>query len=247
MADLPSARFQNLRVFLNVGLDYAGPFEFKESDRRKAPRSKGYLVIFICMSTKAVHLEFATSLSTKSFLAALDRFCARRGLCKQIFSDCGTNFQGASNHFKEIQEFLKRSNPEISQHLAKKEIKWNFNPPAAPHFGGLWEAAVKSTKHHLQRVMGTLVLTYEEMNTLLTRIEAILNSRPIGTMITDPNDGDYLSPGHFIIGSPLLAPPEIDSSDTPMNRLQRYELLQQAVQCFLEEMVTGIRSNPDSS
>lgn len=235
MADLPSIRFESIRAFQNVGLDYAGPFEFKESNRRKSPRQKGYIVIFVCFSTKAVHIEFATSLSTPSFLAALDRFVARRGLCQSITSDCGTNFQGAANYFSQIQKFLKDNNQDIAHHLASKEIKWNFIPPAAPHFGGLWEAAVKSAKRHLIRAIGTLILTYEEMYTLLTRIEAILNSRPIGAMTTDPNDGDYLSPGHFIVGTPLLSPPEEDFTETKMNRLERYQLLQQAAQSFWKQ------------
>jgi len=91
---------------------------------------------------------------------------------------------------------------------------------------------VKSTKRHLSRLLGNLNLTYEEMCTLLYRIEAVLNSRPLGPMTTDPNDGDYLSPGHFLVGAPLLSPPELDYTETPMNRLTRYELLQQATQAF---------------
>ncbi|XP_054267164.1 uncharacterized protein LOC128989310 [Macrosteles quadrilineatus] len=134
-----------------------------------------------------------------------------------------------------VRKFLKDNNQDIAHHLASKEIKWNFIPPAAPHFGGLWEAAVKSAKRHLIRAIGTLILTYEEMYTLLTRIEAILNSRPIGAMTTDPNDGDYLSPGHFIVGTPLLSPPEEDFTETKMNRLERYQLLQQAAQSFWKQ------------
>lgn len=91
---------------------------------------------------------------------------------------------------------------------------------------------MKSTKHHLSRILGNFKLTYEEMTTILYRIEAILNSRPLGSISSDPNDGDYLTPGHFIVGSPLLTPPEIDYSQTPINRLTRYQLLQQACQAF---------------
>lgn len=70
------------------------------------------------------------------------------------------------------------------------------------------------------------------MTTILHRIEAILNSYPLGSMSSDPNDGDYLTPGHFIVGSPLLTPPEIDYMETPMNRLSIYQLLQQASKEF---------------
>lgn len=82
MFDLPGVSFDNLRAFLNVDLDYAGPFEYKEGMRRKASLSKGYIAIFVCLSTKAVHLEFVTSLPTPTFLSLFDRFLARRGQCK---------------------------------------------------------------------------------------------------------------------------------------------------------------------
>lgn len=75
-------------------------------------------------------------------------------------------------------------------------------------------------------------LTYQEMTTVLHRIEAILNSRPLGSMSSDPNDGDYLTPGYFLVGSPLLTPPEIDYMETPMNRFSKYQLLQQASKEF---------------
>lgn len=96
----------------------------------------------------------------------------------------------------------------ISDHLAIKGIKWKFNPPSSPHTGGIWEAAVKSIRHHLNRVLGTLIFTYEEMTTQLIRIEAILNSRPLDGLKSDSNDGLNLTPGHFLIGSPLLSTPE---------------------------------------
>ncbi|XP_033222745.1 uncharacterized protein LOC117176601 [Belonocnema kinseyi] len=85
---------------------------------------------------------------------------------------------------------------------------WRFNPPAALHFGGLWEAAVKSTKFHLHRVIGDSTLTFEEMTTLLTQIEACLNSRPLIAQSDDPTYISALTPGHFLIGGPLHAVPK---------------------------------------
>lgn len=78
---------------------------------------------------------------------------------QRIYSDRGTNFQGASNHYKEVQRILEENSPEIAQRFSLKEIKWIFNPPAGPHFGGIWEAAVKSTKHHLSLILGNMNLT----------------------------------------------------------------------------------------
>ncbi|XP_025191886.1 uncharacterized protein LOC112592112 [Melanaphis sacchari] len=75
--------------------------------------------------------------------------------------------------------------------------QWHFNPQSAPHFGGLWEAAVRSAKRLLIRTMGTHVFNYEEFTTLLTRVETVLNSRPLTPLTTVPANLDYLYPGHF--------------------------------------------------
>ncbi|KMQ86716.1 hypothetical protein RF55_14240 [Lasius niger] len=105
--------------------------------------------------------------------------------------------------------------------MANNRVMWRFNPPAAPHFDGLWEAAVKSTKHHLRRVIGDTMLTYEEMVTLLTQIEACLNSRPLSALTDDPEDLSALTPGHLLIGAPLTALPELSLREVPAARLSR--------------------------
>ncbi|CAI6371621.1 unnamed protein product [Macrosiphum euphorbiae] len=91
-----------------------------------------------------------------------------------------------------------------------REITWHFIPPASPHFGGLWESAVKSAKRHLLRVSKGVLLIFDETRTLLCQIEAALNSRPLSPRSLDPNDFDALTPGHFLIGGPLMLPPEPD-------------------------------------
>lgn len=100
--------------------------------------------------------------------------------------------------------------------------------------GGLWEAAVKSAKYHLRRSIGNNSLTYEEMHTLLTRIEACLNSRPSTPLSHDPNDLLPLTPSHFLIGDSLVAPPQEDVREVISNRLSRYHLVQQMMQHFWE-------------
>jgi len=102
MADLPSTRVQQCRPFANVGMDYGGPFTIKESQRRNSKTHKAYLGLFVCLSTKAVHLEVVTDLTTEVFLASFDRFVARRGIPVQIYSDCGTNYVGAAKQLKTL-------------------------------------------------------------------------------------------------------------------------------------------------
>ncbi|XP_008187368.1 uncharacterized protein LOC103310535 [Acyrthosiphon pisum] len=99
--------------------------------------------------------EMVSDLTTLAFLASLKRFVARRGIPSEIYSNCGTNFQDAGSELRRLW-----SDP-VAQNTFSNTIpcRWHFNPPAAPHFGGLWEAAVKSMKNHLKRAIGTQVLS----------------------------------------------------------------------------------------
>lgn len=108
----------------------------------------------------------------------------------------------------------------------------HFIPPKAPHFGGLWEAAVRSAKHHFIRTVSDTALTFEEAATLLTQIEAILNSRPLILLISDPEDFLHLTPGHFLIGDSLVSYPESSLQQLPMNRLSRWQRIEQLRQQF---------------
>lgn len=188
MADLPKFRVSQLKAFSHVGVDYAGPYAISMNRHRGNRTTKAYICLFICCSTKALHLELASDLSSEIFLAALQRFVARRGRCSHIYSDCGTNFVGA---YREIKNFMRDA-------ASRESIEWHFNPPSAPHMGGLWEAGVKSVKSHLKRVLGEQILSYEEFTTLLCMIEAILNSRPLISVSSDSEDVNVLTPGHFL-------------------------------------------------
>ena len=120
----------------------------------------------------------------------------------------------------------------MQQFLISERITWHFLPPGAPHFGGLWEAAVKSFKHHLLRRVGDILLTYEQLETCIIEIEAILNSRPISPMSTDPNYLRPLTPGHILIRGLLTSFPQIDFSDTASNRLSAWKHAQKMRQHF---------------
>jgi len=107
--------------------------------------------------------------------------------------------------------------------VVNEKMKWHFSPPAAPHFGGLWEAAVKSFKVHLRRVAGARTLSRAEFSTLLCKIEACLNSRPLTAQSDDPSDLTAITPGHFLIGRPLLAAPEESVADESLGTLSRWQ------------------------
>lgn len=232
MGDLPSDRVTQSRPFSGVATDFAGPFSVKTTTLRNARVVKAYLCVFVCLATKAVHLEVVSALSTEAFVAALDRFVSRRGLPSLIRSDNGTNYRGTANYLNDVYKFLENNVDNLSQTLARKGVTWRFSPPNCPHWGGIFEAAVKSAKTHLRRVIGETVLTFEELATVLCKVEAVLNSRPLCPLSPDPNDLEVLTPGHFLIGQPLTALPEYPWREERTTRLSRYQMLQQLGQNF---------------
>lgn len=224
MADLPQARVTPSRPYTHTGTDFSGYVELKASKGRGMKTYKGYVAVFVCLATKAVHLELVTDLSTPAFLAAFRRFCARRGTPRRMYSDNGTNFIGAKRALdSEYQEIIKTINQDLFSKISDMNIEWSFNAPGWPSAGGLWEAAVKSFKRHLKRVLGEQKLTYEEFTTLLQQIEACLNSRPLFALTENPED-TYLTPGHFLIGESLLSRPQTEPEN--VNLPARWQLVQ---------------------
>ncbi|XP_036342800.1 uncharacterized protein LOC118752057 [Rhagoletis pomonella] len=210
MGDLPTQRVNPpQRAYYATGVDYTGAIELKSSKHRGHTVYKGYIAIFICLATKAVHIEAVTGMTTEHFLWALQRFIARRGIYQDLYSDCGTNFVGADKILKINQRrFVEEVERDIVPQLAVQNINWHFSPPYSPNFGGLWEANVKSIKYNLKRIIGGTRLTYEQLSTTLARIEACLNSRALCPLTSDPDDLFVLTPGHFLVGDALLSPPE---------------------------------------
>ncbi|XP_075150976.1 uncharacterized protein LOC142225089 [Haematobia irritans] len=223
MSALPPERSELSRPFTHTGLDFTGPFDLKNFSGRGCRVTKGYVCVFICFATKAIHLEATTDLSTNTFLAAFSRFVSRRGCPLHLHSDNGTNFVGASKIL--AREFLLASQQAIETNYGVHNITWHFIPPGAPHMGGLWEAGVKSFKSHFRKVAGNTKHTFEEFQTLLSKIESCLNSRPLCPISQDPSDLSALTPGHFLIGTPILAPIDPKIEDSPIHLVNRWQKL----------------------
>ena len=136
--------------------------------------------------------------------------CSKR-LSLLLWSDHGTNFVGANRELKEFSQFLKSqiTQGNVSEFCSTKNIEWKFIPEHSPHFGGLWESTVKSAKTYLREIVGTVKLTFEYVTTILTQVEAYLNSRPLVSISSHSDDGiEVLTSAHFLIGRPLTALPD---------------------------------------
>ncbi|XP_055645590.1 uncharacterized protein LOC129782412 [Toxorhynchites rutilus septentrionalis] len=231
MADLPPERVTPCSPFQRVGVDYCGPFYVAYPNRRSRP-VKSFVAVYVCLVVKAVHLELVADLTTQAFLASLRRFVSRRGRPSLIMCDNATNFVGAK---RELQELRKLFNDQqfqetVMKDAVEKEIEFKFIPARSPNFGGLWESTVKSFKTLFKRTIGTHILKYDEMVTILAQIEGILNSRPLTPLSNDPDDFEALTPGHFLIHRPLTAISEPGLQGIMENRLSAWQKVQRYVQ-----------------
>lgn len=141
---------------------------------------------------------------------------------------------GASCEIKELIEFLEthKTQKSISEFCTVQGIQWKFIPESAPHFGGLWEAAVRSMKTHLRRVVSSVKLTFEELTTILAQVEACLNSQPLAALPADDDGIEALTPGYFLIGRPLEALPDPSFLYHSISLLTRWHLCQALVHHF---------------
>lgn len=171
MVDLPEDRLTPAPALTCVGVDYFGPYVTKEG--RKEP--KRYGALFKCLVSRAVHIEVAHSFDTNSFLHTLRRFITRRGQVREIRSDNGTNFVGASRGY---------------QRDGSEKIYRKFNPPNASHMGGVWERQIRTAR----RILNTLLrehgsrLDDESLQTLMCEDESIIKSRPLTVISSDVKD-----------------------------------------------------------
>lgn len=210
MADLLPARLQLFKPpFFSCGVDCFGPFMIKIGRRNE----KRWGILFKCLTTRAVHIDILTTVNTDSFLMAFRRFVSRRGKPSELLSDCGTNFKGGE---RELREAFTEMCPTLQEHLAKQQMKFSFNPPGAPHFGGVWEREIRSIKSALRVSLGSKSFTEEVLRTVMIEIEGILNSKPLGYVSSDIADLDPVTPNRLLMGQPDASLPQVIYPDSDL-------------------------------
>lgn len=204
MADLPKERLIAAAPFTYCGVDHFGPVHLKRFEGRCNTIIAGYVAVFVCMTTRMVHMECCTGLTAERFIWAFTRFTSIYGMPQRMFSDNGTTFIGAETILRKARESW--SDLKTLDHLNQHGITWQHITPRSPNQGGLWEAVVKSGKHHIRRVSMARAFTFEQYQTMLAGVSAILNSRPIAPLSDDPHDLNYLTPSRAFMGKRIVQP-----------------------------------------
>ena len=240
MADLPAARLRlHKPAFHSTGVDCFGPMLVKVGRRHE----KRWGILFKCLTTRAVHLDLLGSMDTDAYLMALRRFIARRGTPAEIWSDQGTNFKGGE---RELREAYANMAPTLQRQLARQRIKFRFNPPAAPHFGGVWEREVRSVKSALYTCVGAQPVQEEVLRTVLLEVEAILNSKPLGYVSADIADIDPVTPNSLLMGRPDGSLPQVVYPETEILSRRRWRhsqiLADQFWSRFIREYLPGLQT-----
>ena len=237
MGKLPIARTDvKATPFSQTGVDLLGPFVVTIG--RKA--HKYWVVLFTCLTIRAIHLELVQSLSTDDFILAYRNFCNIRIRPRNMYCDNGTNFVGASRELKQSWEQMKTKNQNVKNNtiVTDYETEWHFNPPLSPHMGGAWERMVRSVKNTLKVLMNEQKPRVETFRSLLFEVMNIINSRPLTYKPTDPGIAPAITPNDILkleIGGVCLIG-EFEDSD--LSRRKQWRIAQRMADHFWKRWVT---------
>ena len=197
---LPVFRLKEEPAFSYSGVDFAGPLIVRAEGAMQS--QKVWICLFTCLVTRAVHLDVVTDMSTHSFIRCLKRFAARRGLPHKFVSDNGKTFKAACKYISAVFQ-----DSTVKRYLAGLGCEWTFNVERAPWWGGVFERLIKSTKRCLRKLVARAHLSYDELLTTITEIEAVLNSRPL-SYVSGEDIEEPLTPSHLLIGRRILNLPD---------------------------------------
>ncbi|XP_055601262.1 uncharacterized protein LOC129750077 [Uranotaenia lowii] len=232
MSELPVGRMSAFaRPFSHMGIDYFGPMLVVNGRKQE----KRWGVLATCLTTRAIHLQIAHSLTTNSCMMAIRNIMSRRGVPICIYSDRGTNFIGAD---KELKSALKDINQDkLIAEFTSPNTKWSFNPPASPHMGGAWERLIRSVKQNLAKLNPNHRPNDETLENMLIEIENIVNSRPLTHVPIDDDSSEVLTPNHFLVGSSNGLKPWVPFDDSAIAVRKSWQLSQTMANVFWRRWV----------
>ena len=197
---LPKARVTESPPFTITGVDFTGALYIKDREGE----TKVYICIFTCAVTRAVHIEVVCDLTVPTFMLAFRRFSSRKSLPSIMISDNASTFLAAA---EDLQRLFKSET--LQRELEHHNVTWRFIPKRAPWYGGFWEQMVGLTKQAIKRTLGRAFVTLQQLETIITEIEAMLNDRPLTYVSTDLSDPEPLTPSHLLFGRRIRQVPHV--------------------------------------
>ena len=235
MAVLPARLTVPCPVFSHIGVDLAGPFLVrKEGDSRVTRRNTGmikiWVILFVCLSTKALKLYVAGGYATEDFLLAWDAFAADHGDPLTCHSDRGSQLVSAAKLNPDL-EVPKYDFDVVSR---KTRTVWHFTPAQAQFRNGAVEIYVRKFKRTLEHSFKGKKMRLLEMETALKIIASVANSRPLSARYgpAGGNDPDFLTPltPNMMLTGRANSEVPIRDYETSSNPLIRLEYVQRVVQ-----------------
>ncbi|XP_064469547.1 uncharacterized protein LOC135384266 [Ornithodoros turicata] len=226
VAPLPRERITPTTTFDVTGVDFCGPLHVRVSS---SASSKAYAALFTCAVTRAIHLELVTNMTAPAFLLAFRRFVARRGVPSIVYSDNAHNLPRCAHLLTLL------STEPVQDFASNLRITWRFNPSSAPWWGGWWERMIRTVESSLRLTLGHSRKTFEELATILHEVEAVVNSRPLTSVSTDPQEVFSLTPSNFLVGSRIAKLPlleNVQQESTPLTSRRRSGRRKQAIEVF---------------
>ena len=204
LAPLPVERLSLAAPFTYVGLDFAGPFyTFDEETGEKV-----YIALFVCLSTRAAHVELTRGMSTEELLLALKKMVARRGWPHTIFSDNAKTFIRMEKDLKSRLARVDWGKVQAMSPDGAGGIEWCYNAPRAAWWGGHYERFVGLVKSRLKKSLGSAKLGFRQFETTLVEVEAIVNSRPLAVVRPTAEEPFPITPGHFASNRLMMIIPD---------------------------------------
>ena len=178
MGQIPNLRVAaGFPAFSNTAMDMFGPVQIKLG--RKTLK-EAQVIIFTCMTSRAIHLELVADKTSDAFFMAFRRFACLRGYPNVCWSDRGTNFVGAQGYLNEITQ--NWDIPGVKSVFSDKfgcEFRWEWNTPHASHQNGAVETLIKSVRQALNATCKNQAYSEEQWRTFLSEISYMVNGRPL--------------------------------------------------------------------
>ena len=207
MPPLPSSRVSRTVPFHYTGVDYFGPIMVR--NKKDNSQSKVWGCLFTCLSTRAVHLELVEDMTAETFLNCLRRFIARRGKPKMLYSDNAKQFI-LTEKMLHAHWLGLGVDPSVQSYLSNEGISWKFIVELAPWMGGFYERLVQIVKRSLKKTLRNNLVTNDHLTTVLSEIEATVNSRPLVYVGDKVDDQIALTPLHLIMPNSFAGTPELE-------------------------------------